>query len=123
MKLRILSVCAPFALLLATQASQAGATQGKPGVEVAAQADAGAALPATPPCIHVWAEARMRAYGYDHIVHIQNACTKDASCSVASDVNPVAVEVKVPKGTEVETNTWLGSPAREFVPRVTCVLP
>lgn len=64
----------------------------------------------------------MRAYGYDHIVHVQNACTQDASCSVATDVNPEAVTVKVPKGTEVETVTWLGSPAREFTPRVKCTL-
>lgn len=64
----------------------------------------------------------MRAYGYDHIVHVQNGCLKDASCSVATDVNPDAVIVKVAKSTEVETVTWLGSPAREFTPKVKCTL-
>jgi hypothetical protein len=104
-------VAAVIASLASASAGERGATP---------LADAG---PPEPTCIRVWPEARMRAYGYDHVVHVQNACTKDAVCSVATDVNPDAVTVTVPKASEVEVTTWLGSPAREFVPKVKCRLP
>jgi hypothetical protein len=86
---------------------------------ISTAADAGAP---DPTCIRVWPEARMRAYGYDLIIHVQNTCTKDALCAVSSDVNPEVSNVKVPKAAEVETVAWLGSPAREFTPRVKCQL-
>ena len=102
--------------VLATRA-EAEVTTAPDGISAAA--DAGAPEPT---CIRYWGEARMRAYGYDLIIHVQNACTKDAMCAVSSDVNPEVTNVKVPKATEVETVAWLGSPARELTPRVRCQL-
>ena len=125
MNVRMLFACAPLALLLATRA---GATTNDISNDMSSESavtddaktpDAGAP---DVQCIRAWPEARMRAYGYDHVVHVQNACIKDAVCSIATDVNPDAVIVRVPKGAEVETVTWLGSPAREFIPKVKCTL-
>ena len=121
MNARILLAALPFALLVATRTGAAEIAQGAPQGGVTAEKTADGGAPDVQ-CIRVWPEARMRAYGYDHVVHIQNACAKDASCSVATDVNPDAVTVKVAKTTEVETVTWLGSPAREFIPKVKCTL-
>ncbi len=121
MNVRMLVACAPLALLLA---APAGATTEDMSAESVETADTKAPDAGAPDlsCIRVWPEARMRAYGYDHVVHVQNACIKDASCSIATDVNPDAVIVRVPRGVEVETVTWLGSPAREFIPKVKCTL-
>lgn len=81
-----------------------------------------AAIPALAdaPCVEVRAEARYGASGYNHIVHLRNGCDRPYLCSVATDVNPVAVDVTVPPHAEVEVLTFRGSPAYAFVPRVTC---
>ncbi len=121
MNVRILIAAAPLVLLPVGVAGAADESADARSMETADTAKVDAGAPDTT-CVHVWPEARMRAYGYDHIVHVQNTCAKDASCSVATDVNPDAVVVKVAKSTEVETVTWLGSPAREFTPRVKCTL-
>lgn len=73
-------------------------------------------------CIQVRAEARYRALGYDHVVHIANACAAPADCVVSTDVNPDPQRVIVPGGAQIETLTFMGSPARVFVPRVTCTM-
>jgi hypothetical protein len=77
----------------------------------------GASLPA---CVGYWPEARYRAYGYDHLVHVQNTCSRDATCTIATNVNPQSMQVTVVSGTQVELITWIGSPAREFTPVVSC---
>lgn len=71
-------------------------------------------------CIRFWPEARYGALGYNHIVHVQNGCDANAECRVSTDVNPQPVSVQVPGRKQVEVNTFLGSPAREFTPRVEC---
>jgi hypothetical protein len=77
----------------------------------------GGALPA---CIEVHGSARWGASAYNHYVRISNGCDHPARCSVATDVNPEAQTVEVPAGESVEVLTFLGSPAREFTPRVSC---
>ncbi|MDF3065004.1 MAG: hypothetical protein K0R38_605 [Polyangiaceae bacterium] len=73
-----------------------------------------------PACVEVAAEARLGAVGYDHIVALVNTCRKNARCVVATDVNPEAVTVNVARNSQVEVVTFRGSPARTFIPRVTC---
>lgn len=88
----------------------------------AAAADAGATPSAVPACITVAHEARYVPYGYNHVVIVTNACTKSAVCTIATDVAPSPITSEVPARTSVEVTTFLGSPARTFVPRVRCVL-
>jgi hypothetical protein len=79
-------------------------------------------LPPTPACVHWWPEARYRPYGYDHIVHVQNACAFTAECVVSTDVNPAWTPATVPSRSEVEVITWVGSPASRFTAQVWCQL-
>jgi len=73
-------------------------------------------------CIRVRAEARYRGLGYNHIVHVADVCATPAECDVTTDVNPEPQHAVVPAHGEVEVTTFLGSPARVFVPRVTCTM-
>jgi hypothetical protein len=80
---------------------------------------------ATPPdtaanCIRVAPEARYRGLGYNHIVHLTNVCKSSAECDVSTDVNPDAQHVTVAAGEHIEVTTFMGSPARVFVPKVEC---
>jgi len=75
-----------------------------------------------PACVRVRAEVRWSAGAYNHIVVVQNTCDEDARCQVSTDVNPRPTQVDVPAGETVETMTFMGSPAREFTPRVRCEL-
>jgi hypothetical protein len=83
-------------------------------------ADAGA--PTMPACIHFRQESRYVPYGYNHIVYIENGCSKPAACTVATDVVPDPQSVDVPAGKTAEVTTFMGSPQREFSARVKCVL-
>jgi len=81
------------------------------------------APPGQPPaCIQVWPEVRYRNYGYDHIVHVANACGARATCSVSSDVTPNPVRTEINAGERVEVLLARGSPASQFTPRVACGL-
>ena len=73
-------------------------------------------------CIGHWLEVRYRPFGYDHIVHIRNKCTKAAACTVTTDVNPQPTHVRVAASSEVEAVTWVGSPAQTFTANVSCTL-
>lgn len=84
-------------------------------------ADAGAASP-LPACVGVTKEARYVPYGYNHVVVVKNGCSKPASCTVATDVNPQATSIDVASGATVEVLTFTGSPAQTFTPRVSCKL-
>jgi len=75
-----------------------------------------------PSCVSVRGEARWGAGAYNHVVIVQNTCDEAARCQVATNVNPSPTRVDVPAGETVETVTFLGSPAREFTPRVSCEL-
>jgi hypothetical protein len=85
--------------------------------------DAGAAPPPCPECVHVRTEARYVAYGYDHIVEIENECEKTMLCTVMTDVNPQAASVSVAAGQTRSITTFRGSPAREFKATVLCDEP
>ena len=71
-------------------------------------------------CIQSWPEARYRALGYNHIVHVRNVCDARAECNVSTNVIPEPQAVTVPPHAELEVTTFLGSPAREFTPKVDC---
>lgn len=73
-------------------------------------------------CIKVRPEARYGALGYNHIVHVGDTCATAAECDVSTDVNPQPTHVSVAAQSEVEVNTFLGSPARVFVPKVVCTM-
>jgi hypothetical protein len=73
-------------------------------------------------CIKVKAEARYLGLGYNHIVHVADVCASSAECDVSTDVNPQPQHVSVPAGGAIEVNTFMGSPARVFVPKVVCVM-
>ena len=76
----------------------------------------------TPSCISWRQEVRYRPYGWDHLVYIRNACTKNAICAVTTDVNPQTITVSVVSGTEVEVVTFQGSPSQTFTATVVCEL-
>ena len=82
--------------------------------------DAGADGASSKECVQSWPEARMQAYGYNHIVHLRNVCDVPLDCVVTTDVNPEPTKVSVLAKSETEVNTFLGSPARVFVPKVVC---
>jgi hypothetical protein len=87
----------------------------------AGAADAGAPAP-LPACIGVKTDARWVPYGYNHVVIVTNGCSRDAACSVSTDVNPDAQKVNVPRAQSVELTTFLGSASSTFVAKVTCSL-
>jgi len=99
----------------------AGIALAAPSLALPSAPNAGAEPP-VPTCIRAWGEARLGAYGYAHVVHLDSACPADAKCSVATEVDPAPVEVKVPSRTSVEVVTRLESPSREVKPVVTCTL-
>jgi hypothetical protein len=102
-----------FALLVAVVALAGAASR-------ANAADAGASDSAAVACVESWPEVRMQAYGYNHIVHLRNTCSLAADCVVTTDVNPEPTRVTVDPKSETEVNTFLGSPARVFTPKVVC---
>lgn len=94
-----------------------------PETSASAQSDAGASgSAALPACISVKTEARYVPYGYNHVVLLKNGCSKAATCSVATDINPQATSVEVGSAASVEVLTFTASPAQVFHARVTCKL-
>ena len=73
-----------------------------------------------PSCVTVRHEARWGAGAYNHVVIVENGCERPVRCDVATDVNPHPTQVRVDPGGRSEVVTFLGSPAREFTPRVRC---
>jgi hypothetical protein len=74
-------------------------------------------------CMKVDTEARYGAYGYDHIVHLENRCKTDMRCEVKTNANPKPTTVDVPRGEKRSVMTFRGSPAREFQADVDCNAP
>lgn len=72
-------------------------------------------------CVSHTTEAR-HIMGYDHLVHIKNACESEATCKVSTDVNPQIQLVTVAPGQTKSVLTFRGSPAREFKATVECRL-
>lgn len=83
--------------------------------------DAGAPSP-IPACIQIATDSRWIPYGYNHIVIVKNGCSRPATCSVATDVNPERQNVDVGANTSVEVTTFMGSPSATFNARVSCRL-
>jgi hypothetical protein len=75
-----------------------------------------------PACVAARSEARMQAYGFDHLVTIDNRCEATVSCRVSTDVDPAVIPVSVPARETRDTLTRRGSPARAFTARVDCDL-
>lgn len=75
-----------------------------------------------PACVRLTGEARMGAYGYDHVVRVENACAQDAECLVGTSVDPTPAALKVGAHASAELIVRLGSPARVFTPIGTCRL-
>jgi hypothetical protein len=73
-----------------------------------------------PECVRVRTEARYVAYGYDHIVEVENACEKAVDCTITTDVNPASSNLAVPPRQTRSVTTFRGSPAREFKADVAC---
>lgn len=71
-------------------------------------------------CVTVRTEARYRAYGYDHLVHLKNACEKGVVCTVSTNVNPKEQQVSLDAGASTTVVTFVGSPARTFQAKVSC---
>jgi hypothetical protein len=84
----------------------------------AVAADAGAEPAA---CVAIRAEVRYGAAGYNHIVVLTNACAKPQVCTVTTDVNPEPIKATVPPRSTTDVVTFMGSPARVFVPHAICV--
>lgn len=94
-------------------------------VALSAHADPPPPAPAQsklPACIRVATESRWVPYGYNHIVIIEDGCSKAATCSVSTDVNPQAQSAEIASGQTVEVNTYMASASSAFVAKVTCTL-
>jgi hypothetical protein len=79
-----------------------------------------AADPAADACVRFWGEPRFNGSGYNHLVHVANSCSATAECAVTTNVNPEPTQLEVAGHSEGVVNTFLGSPARTFVPHVLC---
>ena len=77
---------------------------------------------ATPACVHVRAEARRAAQGYDHWVFIHNDCDLPAACDVSTDQNPETMTLAVQPRSAGSVLTSSASPVKKFTPYVTCQL-
>jgi hypothetical protein len=85
-----------------------------------APADDSAGPLQTKDCVRAWTEVRARYPGYDHIVHLESACTVEATCTISTNVNPQTIVATVPPGESAEVLTFMASPAREFAAKVEC---
>lgn len=88
----------------------------------AADAGAPAPPPPVPACIRVSTESRWVPYGYNHVVILENGCSKAATCKVSTDVNPQVQTAEVEASKTVEVTTIMASPASTFVAKVNCAL-
>jgi hypothetical protein len=58
--------------------------------------------------------------GYDHLVHVTNACPREVQCLVRTNVNQSGVETRVRPAQTETVLTFRGSPASTFEAEVTC---
>ena len=87
---------------------------------VARAADGEEGPPNPAKCVKVRTEARYAAYGYDHVVELENTCDKAMTCDVSTDVNPTPASVDLAAGETKSVLTYRGSPASEFKAQVDC---
>jgi hypothetical protein len=108
--------------LLTAIAAALVATAAVPEASADDKPDASAPVSVLPACISVTAESRYVPYGYNHVVILRSGCSKAATCSVATNVNPQASSVEVAPKATVEVLTFTASPAQTFTPVVSCRL-
>jgi hypothetical protein len=87
---------------------------------IARAADGEEGPPKPAKCVNVRTEARYAAYGYDHVVELENTCDKAMRCDVSTDVNPTPASVDLAIGETKSVLTYRGSPASEFKAQVEC---
>lgn len=109
-----MTVIAIAVALVATGAVPEASADDKP--------DASVPRSVLPACISVATEARYVPYGYNHVVILKSGCSKAATCSVSTNVNPQATSVEVAVRATVEVLTFTASPAQTFTANVTCTL-
>ena len=85
-------------------------------------ADAGAPAPSLPACVKVGTQSRWVPYGYNHVVILENGCSKPATCTVATDVNPASQKAEVASASTIEVTAFMGSASSTFTARVACIL-
>ena len=71
-------------------------------------------------CVKWKSEAVYVAYGYNHLVHLENTCKKAMRCEVKTDVNPEPQSADLEPEEKETVVTFMGSPASEFKATVTC---
>ena len=72
-------------------------------------------------CASVSASVRMEAYGYTHVVTLQNRCERPVSCEVWTDVDPLPHQtLRAAPGESEDVITRRGSPAREVSAESSC---
>jgi hypothetical protein len=76
----------------------------------------------TPSCVHWSGITVATAVGYNHVVRIDNACDRAATCTVSTDVAPTPIQAAVPPKQRVELVTFRRSPAYTFKARASCIL-
>jgi hypothetical protein len=117
----------PFRRKVVVIKDQGLAGDGVPPASGEATASA-APAPATEParqnqpsvgCVTVKAWTRYSS-GYDHLVTLQNGCTKVADCRVSTDVNPTPIRVTLAPSASETVLTFRGSPAYTFQAKVDC---
>jgi hypothetical protein len=87
---------------------------------IARAADGEEGPPNPAKCVKVRTSARYVAYGYDHVVELENTCNKAMSCAVSTDANPTPASVDLAIGETKSVLTYRGSPASEFTAQVDC---
>ena len=76
----------------------------------------------TPACVRWWGQTVATGAGYNHVVGIENGCSKPAACVVSTDVAPDPIRVTVAPKERTELTTFRGSPSSTFKPKVECTL-
>jgi hypothetical protein len=72
-------------------------------------------------CAKVQAEARMEAYGFSHVVVLDNRCDTPVVCDVSTDVDPdTHYTLRAAPGERSDVLTRRGSPSRDVTARSEC---
>jgi hypothetical protein len=82
---------------------------------------AGAVAPTAKLCtVHHSTEVRYRGFGYDHVVHISNACDEEVACVIKASSNPKNIDVKVPGQRRIAVIARRMSASSKFTASVYC---
>lgn len=98
------------AVVVAMSALAAGTAIGQPSAPVGDRPD----------CVSARGQVVNTGYGFNHSVHVTNACAFAVDCRVFTDVNPQVNNVHLAPGASTDVATFLGSPASTFIPHVDC---